>query len=69
MEISPVNHSTTVNYEAIDKIFSNYKIADRKIVAISIAGAARVGKSFFVDYCLRFMYANVRNLLIAEMFL
>jgi Guanylate-binding protein, N-terminal domain len=35
------------------------KVKDRKVVIVSIAGAFRKGKSFFMDYCLRFMYSNV----------
>lgn len=34
-------------------------VKDRKIVVFTIVGAFRKGKSFFLDYCLRFMYANV----------
>lgn len=48
-----------IDYDAIDKIFLNPTVAGRKIVAISIIGAFRKGKSFLMDYCLRFMYANV----------
>jgi len=48
-----------VNNEKLDKIFNNPEIQDRKVVVLSIIGAFRGGKSFFLDYCLRFLYAHV----------
>ena len=44
----------------LDKIFLDPEVKTRKIVIVSIIGAFRKGKSFFLDYCLRYMYANVR---------
>jgi hypothetical protein len=58
MWLSP-NHSIIVDYDNITEIFNQEEIAGRKIVAVSIIGALRKGKSFFLNYCLRFMYANV----------
>jgi len=42
----------------LNKIFLHPDVLERKIVVFSIIGAFRRGKSFFLDYCLRFMYAN-----------
>lgn len=53
------NASIQVDYDSVDKLFLHPEVANRKIVVISIVGALRKGKSFFLDYCLRFMYANV----------
>jgi Guanylate-binding protein, N-terminal domain len=53
------NNSFIVEYEKIDQIFLHPEVANRKIVVVSIIGAFRKGKSFLMDYCLRFMYANV----------
>ncbi|XP_070497769.1 atlastin-like [Chironomus tepperi] len=47
-----------VNYEELDRIFSHPEIQDRKVVILSVIGAFRGGKSFFLDYCLRFLYAH-----------
>lgn len=34
-------------------------VQNRKLMALSVIGAFRKGKSFFLDYCLRYLYANV----------
>ena len=43
----------------LDDILLQPEIEKRKIVIVSIIGAFRKGKSFILDYCLRYMYANV----------
>lgn len=43
----------------LDSLLLQPQVKHRKIVVISIVGAFRKGKSFFLDYCLRFMYATV----------
>ena len=44
---------------ALDAIFLHPEVKTRKIVIVSIIRAFRKGKSFFLDYCLLYMYANV----------
>lgn len=51
--------TASINHETFDRIFLHHEVKDRKIVIVTIVGALRKGKSFFMDYCLRFMYANV----------
>jgi hypothetical protein len=55
------NDTTSVNidHEALDTLLMHSEVKDRKIVVVSIVGDYRGGKSFFLDYCLRFLYANV----------
>ena len=48
-----------VDNNALDRIFLHPEVKNRKVVIVSIIGAFRKGKSFFMDYCLKFMYANV----------
>ena len=48
-----------VDYESLDGILLHPEVKNREVVIVSIIGAFRKGKSFFMDYCLRFMYANV----------
>ena len=50
-----------VDDSELDKIFGYPEIQDRKVVILSIIGAFRGGKSFFLDYCLRFLYAHVSD--------
>jgi len=53
------NNKISVNNEQLQKLFDHPEVRDRKIVVFSIIGAYRKGKSFFLDYCLRFLYAHV----------
>lgn len=55
------NGSEIIDYGAIDKIFLHSEVADRKIVIVSITGPVKKGKSTFLNYCLRFLYANVSS--------
>lgn len=48
-----------VDNEELKKMFMHQDVKNRKVVVFSIIGAFRRGKSFFLDYCLRFLYANV----------
>ena len=61
LEFQQVGNKTKVivDNNALDGIFLHPEVKNRKIVIVSIVGAFRKGKSFFMDYCLRFMYANV----------
>lgn len=48
-----------VDNKELNKMFLHQEVKNRKVVVFSIIGAFRRGKSFFLDYCLRFLYANV----------
>lgn len=52
------NNGIHVDNKEIENIFSHPEIQDRKVVILSLIGAFRGGKSFFLDYCLRFLYAH-----------
>ncbi|XP_070497363.1 uncharacterized protein [Chironomus tepperi] len=47
-----------INDEPLKNMFLHADVKNRKIVAFSIIGAYRKGKSFFLDYCLRYLYAH-----------
>ncbi|CAO1398352.1 unnamed protein product [Diamesa serratosioi] len=53
------NSTVVVSYRALDTILLHPDVKDRQVVVVSIVGAFRKGKSFFLNYCLRFLYANV----------
>lgn len=53
------HNQVIVDNAELDKMFSHPDVKDRKIMVFSIIGAFRTGKSFFLDYCLRYLYANV----------
>jgi len=48
-----------IDNRELDKIFNHPEIQDHKVVILSLIGAFRGGKSFFLDYCLKFLYAHV----------
>lgn len=62
------NHATIISFDgnkgvifdqdSIDML-RQVGVGDRKIVIYSTVGEFRKGKSFFMDYALRFMYKNV----------
>lgn len=53
------NKKVVIDKTKLDEMFLHDEVKNRRPVVISIIGAFRKGKSFFLDYCLRFMYANV----------
>jgi Guanylate-binding protein, N-terminal domain len=48
-----------VNFMALGAILLHSEVTNRKIVVVSITGPIKTGKSFLMNYCLRFLYANV----------
>jgi hypothetical protein len=55
------NNTIGIDAEAIDSLFLHPEVKNRKIMAFSIAGALRKGKSFFLGYCLRYLYSTVSD--------
>jgi len=50
-----------IDSENLNKIFDHTDIQECKVVILSLIGVFRGGKSFLLDYCLRFLYANVSD--------
>ena len=47
------------NQNTVNDLFMNPKVIDRKVVVFSIVGAFRKGKSFLLNYVLRYLYPIV----------
>uniref|UniRef100_A0A665XDP5 Atlastin-3-like n=1 Tax=Echeneis naucrates TaxID=173247 RepID=A0A665XDP5_ECHNA len=50
------DHSFELDTEALSKILLAPEIRDKHVVVLSVAGAFRKGKSFLLDFMLRYMY-------------
>ena len=54
-------HSFSLNEDRLEEILiSDERIRDKKVVVISVAGAFRKGKSFLLDFFLRYLDRKVR---------
>ncbi|KAM9832767.1 atlastin-3-like [Syngnathus typhle] len=50
------DHSFTLDEEALERILLTPTVRDKNVVVLSVAGAFRKGKSFLLDFMLRYMY-------------
>uniref|UniRef100_A0AAX7VSG1 GB1/RHD3-type G domain-containing protein n=1 Tax=Astatotilapia calliptera TaxID=8154 RepID=A0AAX7VSG1_ASTCA len=53
------DHSFTLEINALSQILLNPKVRDKRVVVVSVAGAFRKGKSFVLDFMLRYMHRQV----------
>jgi atlastin len=53
------NDQIVLDERNLREILLHSEVKDRKVVVFSILGLFRQGKSFLLDYVLRFLYANV----------
>lgn len=54
------DHTFELDEAALSRILLAEEVRDREVVAVSVAGAFRKGKSFLMDFMLRYMYKQVR---------
>lgn len=65
--IKLANSTLEFDKTKLESLLLHPEVKNRKVVILSIVGAFRKGKSFFLDYCLRFLYGNVSCLLILKL--
>ena len=57
--ISTENHRLDLNADALQKILGADELKDRNVVVVSIAGNLRNGKSFILNFFLKYLHAQV----------
>ena len=62
------DHTFELDEAALSRILLAGEVRDREVVAISVAGAFRKGKSFLMDFMLRYMYNHVSVLGLLPLF-
>jgi len=53
------DHSFVLDENALKSLLLHPQVRDRKVIILSVAGAYRKGKSFLLDFFLRYLYAKV----------
>lgn len=59
------DHSFELDEGALNRILLSEAVRDKEVVAVSVAGAFRKGKSFLMDFMLRYMYNKVGRWVLA----
>jgi len=55
------DHSFELNTEALETILLSSRVKNKKVVVLSVAGAFRKGKSFLLDFLIRYLEATEAN--------
>ncbi|XP_046402727.1 atlastin isoform X2 [Ischnura elegans] len=58
--VTNADHSFELDTTSLEKILLHKEVRDRYVVIVSVAGAFRKGKSFLLDFFLRYMHAHYR---------
>lgn len=62
--ISIKNKTFNLNLMELESILGSDDIKDRQVVVVSIVGPYRSGKSFLLNFFLKYLYAQVENFII-----
>lgn len=57
--VNKQDHSFDLDTKALSRILLAPEVRDKNVVVLSVAGAFRKGKSFLLDFMLRYMYRKV----------
>ncbi|KAG8013143.1 Atlastin-1 [Nibea albiflora] len=60
------DHTFELDEAALSRILLSEEVRDREVVAISVAGAFRKGKSFLMDFMLRYMYNHASEVWLGD---
>jgi atlastin len=55
------DHTFELNIENLESVLLRPEVRDRHVVVLSVAGAFRKGKSFLLDFFLRYLNAQVSS--------
>lgn len=58
VKVNKEDHSFDLDTKALSRILLAPEVRDKNVVVLSVAGAFRKGKSFLLDFMLRYMYRN-----------
>ncbi|XP_071454214.1 atlastin isoform X2 [Hetaerina americana] len=58
--VTKSDHSFELDTTSLERILLHKEVRDRYVVIVSVAGAFRKGKSFLLDFFLRYMHAHYR---------
>ena len=61
VQVNEEAHSFRLSEEDLTRIILQDNIRNRDVVIVSVAGAFRKGKSFLLDFFLRYLYARVSD--------
>jgi atlastin len=59
VKVNEEAHTFRLSEEDLTRVILQENVKNREVVIVSVAGAFRKGKSFLLDFFLRYMYAKV----------
>lgn len=59
--VAKPDHTFDLDEEALSEILLSDEVRDREVVVLSVAGAFRKGKSFLLDFIIRYLDEKVKR--------